>query len=338
MPVKKVNRKRNPRWPFPVLTILLAGLILWSCSGPSPDRGRLAVTASIFPLADVVKAIGGQAVEVDVLIPPGASPHVFEPPPEVYRRFSKARLFVMVGAGLEFWAEKLIEANAGKDLRVLRAADGVELIETADHDHHRTAHGGTASADDSAGGQALSGQETSIHQQVHHAGNPHVWLDPLLVEDLAGRICRALSELDPEHSEEYSRNLSRFRKHLAELHQEIESTTARFSVREFVAFHPSWSYFARRYGLREVGIIQRSPGRNPTPRQIEEIVAAVRRYRIRAVFAEPQFNRTAARAIAEEAGVEVLILDPLGGPARPGRDSYLALMRHNLSIMQEAMQ
>ena len=117
----------------------------------------------------------------------------------------------------------------------------------------------------------------------------------------------------------------------------IQEATSRFGVKEFVAFHPSWSYFARRYGLSEVGIIQQSPGRDPTPRQIEEIIAAVRRYHIRAVFAEPQFNSAAARAIAEEAGVAVLILDPLGGPDRPGRDSYIALMRHNLEIIKEAM-
>jgi zinc transport system substrate-binding protein len=300
-------------------------LILWSCARPSSEHGRLRVTASIFPLADAVRTIGGDGVEVNVLIPPGASPHVFEPSPGIYRRFSETRMFVMVGAGLEFWAEKLIEANAGEDLRILRAADGVELIQIAGHDHGPDeAHG------DSPSGRDAAGDDLS--------GNPHVWLDPLLMDHLAERICRTLRELDPRRSRKYDRNLARFREQLAGLHREIESTTDGFRVREFVAFHPSWSYFARRYGLQEVGVIQRAPGRDPTPRQIEEIVAAVRQYRIRAVFAEPQFSLAAARAIAEEAGAKVLVLDPLGGPDLPGRDSYIALMRHNLEIMREAMQ
>ena len=307
------------------ICLLSAGLALWSCAGPPPEHDRLRVTASIFPLADAVRVIGGDGVEVDILIPPGASPHVFEPSPEIYRRFSETRLFVMVGAGLEFWAGKLIEANAGEDLRILRAADGVELIQIAGHDHRPDEEHG-----DPPSGRAAAGHDLS--------GNPHVWLDPLLMDRLAERICRALCQLDPRRSREYSRNLARFREQLSGLHREIESATEGFEIREFVAFHPSWSYFARRYGLREAGIIQRSPGRDPTPRQIEEIIAAIRRYRIRAVFAEPQFSLTAARAIAEEAGVKVLTLDPLGGPDLPGRDSYVALMRYNLAIMREAMQ
>ncbi len=331
--------KGHIRLRLAVLMFCLPGICLglWFCSSRSPETGRLAVTASIYPLADVVRAIGGQGVEVYVLIPPGASPHVFEPSPEVYRRFSRARLFVMVGAGLEFWAEKLIEANAGEDLRVIRAAAGVELIQAAGHDHEPIADEDRPSVDDSAGRRAFPGHETTARQEEHRTGNPHVWLDPLLMEDLAGRICQALSELDPQRAPGYSRNLSHFQQELTELHQEIQEATSRFDVKEFVAFHPSWSYFARRYGLSEVGIIQQSPGRDPTPRQIEEIIAAVRRYHIRAVFAEPQFNSAAARAIAEEAGVAVLILDPLGGPDRPGRDSYIALMRHNLEIIKEAM-
>jgi zinc transport system substrate-binding protein len=332
--------KEKSRLSLAFLILYLLGICpgLWSCADRSPGGGRLSVTASIYPLADVVRAVGGSGVEVDVLIPPGASPHVFEPPPEVYRRFSETKLFVMVGAGLEFWAEKLIEANAGKDLRILRAADGVNLIPMAGSDQRRPAPERSAFADDAPGKGAVADPIATAHAEEHQTGNPHVWLDPLLVENLAGRICVALSELDPGRAEEYSRNLSDFRKQLTGLHREIQNAVAGFSIREFVAFHPSWSYFARRYGFREVGIIQRSPGRNPTPHQIEEIVAAIRRYHIRAVFAEPQFNSAAARAIAEEAGVEVLVLDPIGGPGLPGRDSYVELMRHNLKIMQEAMR
>jgi zinc transport system substrate-binding protein len=280
----------------------------------------MPVTASIFPLADIVSTIGGRHVQVDVLIPPGASPHVFEPSPQIYRQFGRTRLFVMVGAGMEFWAEKLIEANAGEDLRVIRAARDVRLIDTTE------------------GGPEPSSQGHSDQAHGHRTGNPHIWLDPVLMDTLSVRICQALTDLDPDHAADYAQNLARFRERLAELDRTIQKAVDGFSIKEYVAFHPSWSYFARRYGLHEVGIIQQSPGRDPTPQQIEQIVTAVRQYHIRAVFAEPQFRMTAAEAIAQEAGAEVLLLDPLGGPEQPGRDSYLALMQYNLAIMKEAMR
>jgi zinc transport system substrate-binding protein len=298
----------------------------------------MTVTASIFPLADIVRKVGGEHVEVDVFIPPGASPHVFEPSPEVYRRFRQTRLFVMVGAGMEFWAEKLIEANARKDLRVIRATDGVGLIQMAETDQGLSPPGGRSPVEEHPGERLPSDQENSGSEHRHETGNPHVWLDPVLMDHLAERICQALIDLDPDRAAEYTRNLTRFRKQLAQLHQTIQKTVAEFRIKEYVAFHPAWSYFARRYGLREVGIIQQSPGRDPTPKQIEEIIGAIERYHIKAVFAEPQFNPSAAEAVAQEADVEVLILDPLGGPELPGRDSYIGLMYYNLGIMREAMQ
>jgi zinc transport system substrate-binding protein len=165
-----------------------------------------------------------------------------------------------------------------------------------------------------------------------------VWLDPVLVRSLAGRICQALIQIDPNHAGEYRQRRDDYQKRLDLLHGTIEETVTGFRIKEYVTFHPAWSYFSRRYGLEEVGVIQESPGRDPTPRQIEKIVRAIEAYHIEAVFAEPQHNPAAAEAIAQEAGVRVLILDPLGGADVPGRDSYIALMEYNVAIMKEAMR
>ncbi len=97
-------------------------------------------------------------------------------------------------------------------------------------------------------------------------------------------------------------------------------------LRDFVSFHPSFSYFARRYNLHEVGTIEAAPGREPTPRHLQNLVAAIRRYGIKVVFAEPQLNPRVAEVIAQEAGVKVLRLDPMGGAPPYGSD-YLQLMR-----------
>lgn len=301
-----------------VIAMILFPLLglLGGCSSPPPTGNKVGVTASIYPLADIAKRVGGDRVEVEVLIPPGASPHVFEPTPEAFREFARTRLFIMVGVGLEFWAQKLITATADETLAVVRAADGVQLIPL-------TAH---------------HSESPEPHLRQHERGNPHVWLDPMVAVSLTQNIGRALMRLNPEHSQEYGERAAAYQGQLYALDERIRETVEQFRIREYVAFHPAWSYFARRYGLVEVGVIQESPGREPTPKHLQSIIRTIRDHGIQAVFAEPQLNPSAASAIASEAGVKVIILDPLGGPDVPGRDSYIGLMEYNLKMMREAMQ
>jgi zinc transport system substrate-binding protein len=263
-------------------------------------------------------------VDVEVLIPRGASPHVFEPTPEAFRKFAQTQLFVMVGAGLEFWAQKLITATTGDDLMIVKAIDGVHLLWVDEHHHAGQKH------------QAEDG-EISHEGDEYQGANPHVWLDPLVGKSLAQAVTLALIELSPEHAQDLRQHLDRYLEKLNVLDETIQETVKQFQNKEFVAFHPAWSYFARRYGLVEVAVIQASPGREPTPKDLQKIIQTIEDYGIKAVFAEPQLNPSAASTIASEAGVKVLLLDPLGGSDLPGRDSYINLLDYNLEIMREAM-
>ena len=124
---------------------------------------------------------------------------------------------------------------------------------------------------------------------------------------------------------------------LAQLDQQIAATTAAFGRREFVGFHPSFTYFALRYHLKEVGIIEVAPGREPTPRALRNIMQAIRHYGIRVIFSEPQFSSRMAEVLAKEADVSVLPLDPIGGRPPYGAD-YLKMMEYNLATMAQAMK
>ena len=159
----------------------------------------------------------------------------------------------------------------------------------------------------------------------------------MAVQGICRRIAEALIKIDPEHRPAYEANLGRYLAELDGLNQEIANKVAGFRLREYVCFHPAFPYFARRYGLKEVGVIELAPGREPTPRHIQKIVQAIRKYGVRVVFAEPQLSHRVAAVIAREAGAKVLILDPLGGQPPYGTD-YLKLMRYNLSVLEQAMQ
>jgi zinc transport system substrate-binding protein len=315
-----------------ILQVCLAGLglaLLIGLAGAAPLAGQLPVAATILPLGDFCQKIGGGLVQVQVLIPPGASPHAFEPAPSVMARASQARVFVYIGSGLEPWADKLLHSRGRDGLVVVEAARGVPLLGMVPHRHEP--------------GKAEAGDQDDHHpgktgaHDSHQAGNPHIWLDPVLAQDICRKIARAFIQADPAHHAQYEANLKNYLAALDELNREIDSRARTWRFRDFVSFHPSFSYLAQRYNLHEVGTIEAAPGREPTPRHLQNLVAAIRRYGIKVVFAEPQLNPRVAEVIAQEAGVKVLRLDPIGGPPPYGSD-YLKLMRANLAALDEALR
>jgi zinc transport system substrate-binding protein len=278
--------------------------------GVSDAEGRIKVVATIFPLSDFVRNVGGERVDVFTLLPPAASPHVYSPAPRDLARLQGARLFVKVGLGFEFWAEEMVRSGVGEGVLHVDTSAGVEIIDESEHHDHD------------------SGDRVA---------NPHVWLDPKIAMKQVQRIKEALNEVDPGHQSEYEKNAALYLRQLEDLDQEIRERVNRFVRHSFIAFHPSWAYFARQYGLVQAGVIEASPGREPAPGEIMNIVESIRSNHIQVVFAEPQLNPKAAYVIAAETGVKVLFLDPIGSPDQKDRSTYLKLMGYNLSVMEEAM-
>lgn len=275
-------------------------LLLISLSSPVSPKLRIVVT--IPPLKSLAEGVVGERGEVEVLLPPGASPHTYEPTAKAMRKLSEADLLVMIGAGLEPWAEEMVKGVGGGKLRVVEASKGIKLL--------------------------------GAKEGKRGTGNPHIWLDPLLAVKMARNIAEALVEIDPQGEGIYRENFEKLRRRLKELHEEIKKRLAPFRNKRVVTFHRAWDYFARRYGIEIVGAIEEIPGRSPTPRQIARIIDAVRRYGVKLVFAEPQFNPKAAEVIAREAGVKLLLLDPLGSP----KEDYFKLMRRNLKALEEGFK
>jgi len=295
---------------------LFAILCPWSASECQGER--LPVAASIFPVADWVKQVGGDHVDVITIIPPGASPHTFSLKPSQVKRISAARVFFMIGAGLESWTEKLV-GRSPHTVMAVALADDVTLIYGVDR--HRPEDVGHEPEDEPPG-----------------TANPHIWLDPENAKTMVERIADALGRADPHNKEDYRRNARTYGADLDALSHTIRSTVSGFRTKRYVSYHSAWDYFARRYGLESVGTIEASPGRHPTPRTVLHIVKQIRRYKIKAVFAEPQLNPKTAETIAREVKARVLMLDPVGGENIEGRDTYIGLMTYNLGILREGME
>jgi zinc transport system substrate-binding protein len=298
---------------FLVLGLAMASGI--SCSptkttGGSP--GKLTVAATIFPLADIARAVGGSQVEVFTLLPPGASPHTFEATPQQGRQLSEADIFLEIGAGLDSWAGRLAQA-ANPDLRLVTVTEGMDLLPASPGEH-----------------------EHEHEEEI--LGDPHIWLDPVLVEKvIAPMVCRELMESLPDQEDYFREKLREYQRELARLDREIKEAVGGFRQKKFISFHATWGYFARRYGLEERASVVEYPGKEPSARWLAALSRQIKEEGIQAVFIEPQFNPRPAELLAEETGSRVYILDPIGGEGLEGRDSYLKLMRYNLKVLEEAL-
>jgi ABC-type Zn uptake system ZnuABC Zn-binding protein ZnuA len=277
-------------------------VLLFNCTSTQTPTGKVVVAVSIPPLADFVRQIGGERVEVFTLIPPGASPHTFEITPDQLMKISRARFLILNGIGLEFWAKKVIDNfDAGK-LEVVESSADIPVMEDEDHAE----------------------------------GNPHVWLDPVLAMKQVKRIRDAFIKVDSVRAADYIANTARYLVLLQQLDKDIRTEIQGWKNRSFICFHPSWNYFAHRYDLNQAAVIEKRPGFEPTPYEVGEIITAARRLGARAIFAESQFPLKITQVIAKESGVQVLVLDPLGQDTP--YYSYEQMIRKNVAEMAKALR
>lgn len=290
-----------------IFAILLSCLLYPYPANPS-NQGEIKIVVSIYPLKDIVDQVGGKKVMVDYMVPPGASPHTFEPKPSDMKKLERANILFLIGGGFEFWADKVIRSLSKKP-RIVVLSRGLSLLREHSHGH---------------------GKEEIF--------DPHIWLDPLMVISIVERIRDVLIDSDPSGRVYYSQKSEAFKKEILKLHSRITESVKGFRIREFVTFHSAWNYFSKRYGLRVIGTIEESPGKEASPVHIARIIEEIRKSKARVVFAEPQFNPKAAEVIAKETGSRLFILDPIGDPRIRGRDSYISLMDYNLSILEKALK
>jgi zinc transport system substrate-binding protein len=276
-----------------VFPVVFGLMMAWA--GPALAGGKVRAFVSILPQKYFVERIGGGLVDVGVLVLPGANPHMYEPSPRQMTALTEAQVYFTIGVNLEdVWLPKLADAN--RKMLVVRTQEGVEKVPMAAHGHgdHKASHA------DHAG----EGRE-------HGILDPHIWLDPVRVKTIARNTCAGLIRVDPVHRAAYEANLAAFLKDLDGLNASIAQTLAAIPAakRTFMVFHPSWGYFARRYGLTQVAI--EAGGSEPSPRRLAEIIEHGRELGVTVVFVQPQFSRRSADVIASELKARVVPLDPL---------------------------
>ncbi len=276
------------------LLILLFALILAPLSGALAGDA-LPVFVSILPQQYFVQQIGGEHVDVQVMVAPGASPATYEPKPRQMAALSRTRLYFAIGVPFETaWMDKIAAANPA--MLVVHTEQGIRKRPMAEHPH-----------EDGHDGNADQHPEESRHGQG--ILDPHIWLSPPLVKLQAATIMKALVAADPAHAADYERNGRRFQAAIDALDRDLKKTFAGQEGRRFMVFHPSWGYFAAAYGLVQVPI--ELEGKDPKPAQLQALIQYARRHHIKVIFVQPQFSRRSAAIVAAEIGGRVVPADPL---------------------------
>ncbi len=259
--------------------------------------------------------IRGDADAVSSFLPPGGNPHQFEPRPSDVRRAAQASVVVYVGEGFDDWVSQIVN-EVGKNAKtVIRCADYVSLLPHL-------------------------GEEPTLEEGSHdaaHERDPHFWMDPLEVAKIGLELGEALAAQDPVHATDYRDRARALALRLEELDVELRDQLEPLRGTRFIATHAGWAYFARRYGLEQVAVVELAPGREPGPRRLAQLVELAQQENVKAIFSELQLADGSARVLSSELNVPVIALDPLGGAGVVGRDSVEALLRWNAQRLVDAL-
>ena len=284
---------------------LFCALLLTFCvacaRGGAPTQNQKVVVTTISTLASLIQMVTGGRLEVDNLVPVGSSPEDYQPTPQNVARLRNAALLIENGAGLETWITHLIEGAKNPQLRIVVCADGLPV-----RNH-----------------------------------NPHLWMDPILARQYLRKIEAALERYDPAGRAAYRRNLRGADAQLATLDRSVRRKIATIPPRNrtMIVFHNAWQYYNDQYGIRTVGAIELSPGQEPTPRYLADLISLARQYRVRAIFAEPEYSPKLARMLAENSGIQTvtdLYDDSLGNDPRV--HDYVSLISYDTDVIVNALK
>lgn len=313
---------------------LVVLLVVTACGKKADESGKPKIAVSIFPLYDVTRRIAGDRFDVLLVLPPGASEHAYDPAPKDIARLRGAKLGIAVGLDMDTWIENIM-TTAGGAPRVLRVGERVETIpiDVEPIDEGRP-HDDAGEPDDH--GAAEDHEDHADHAHLVGAPDPHVWMDPQRMAEIADVIASELAAVDLDGARTFAANATAVKTSLAALDDELAARSKAWTKRTIVTFHGSMSYFAARYGLRIAAVVEPVAGKEPTAAYLAEVIEAIERNHAAALFVEPQLDRSAGEIIAREAGVPLGELDPVGGA--PGRDSYEALLRWNADQLDKVLK
>jgi ABC-type Zn uptake system ZnuABC Zn-binding protein ZnuA len=294
-------------------TLISYGLLAAPLAHAAPHPEPLNIVVTIPVLKDLTEQVGGRHVRVTSLLSGYENEHTYSPKPSDLVAVRKARLLFEIGIGLEVWVSSLVKNAGSASLRVVTTSKGIALLRDRPN------------------------REGELHAaEEEDQGNPHIWMDPENAMTMMRHITEALIQVDPAHATEYRSNQASYLRKLDQLRGDLSDRIRRLADRRFIAHHPAWPYFARRFGFQIVGTIQPQSGSEPSALHLHGLIATIKKDRIKVVVSEIQLSQKIPEMLAKETGARVVVLTTLPG-GLPHTETYLDMLRYNVLQLANAL-
>ena len=286
------------------LCLLLTGCGSTNTAGGGKD-GSLHIVTSFYPMyvatINITQGVDGVTV-TNMTKPQTGCLHDYQLMTEDMKTLEKADAFVINGAGMESFLDKVV--NQQKNLKIIDASKGIELLKDDDEE------------------------------------NPHVWLSVTDAILQVKNIAEQLKAADPKHADAYEKNAAAYIKKLEALKAEMHAELDTVPNKDIVTFHEAFPYFAKEFGLNIISVVEREPGTEPTPAELQETIEQVKKLPVKVLFTEPQYSPSAAETIARETGAKIYTLDPVvtGEANEQARNAYIDTMKKNMETLKTALQ
>jgi len=246
---------------------------------------NINVVVSILPQQTFLKAIGGDKVNITLMVLPGNSPHTYEPKPSQMIAVAKSELYLAIDVEFEHvWLPKFQSLNS--KMHIVNSTKGIEKMPMKQAHHEHEAH------------------------EKHEGKDPHIWTSPSNVKIIAQNIYEALVKYDAPNAPYYKTNLDTFLASIAKTDTQIKEILSPLKdSRTFMVFHPSWGYFAEAYNLEQIAV--EVEGKSPKPRELVALIKEAREEKVTAIFTQPEFSDASAKIIAKELHIPVVKISPM---------------------------
>jgi zinc transport system substrate-binding protein len=265
-------------------TLYILILLLAACQ-LKPKDDRELVSVSILPQKYFVDQIAGNLLQVNVLVPPGSSPHNYSILPSQMKDLAKSKAWLKIGLLTFEDALKDKLADINKNLAIVNCSEGITPIAGSEH------------------------EETEHEHAVNEAFDPHIWLAPAESKIIAQNTLKALKAGFPQHAAIFDTNYTRFIARIDSVSALIDQKLATLKNRNILIFHPAMAYYARQFGLKQIAM--ELDGKEPSPRHMKEIVDLAHEQHIHVIFIQKEFDAAFAQQLSKEIDGKVIIIDPL---------------------------